>query len=85
MLWGSGGKGVNFLNTVPGAERIRRVVDVNPARQGRYLPREAQVVVAPSALLDASPSVVLVSNSLWHDEIAETIAELGLDCELIDV
>lgn len=85
VLWGSGAKGVNFLNTVPGADRIRRVVDVNPARQGRFLPHAAQVVVAPSGLLDAPPSVVLVSNSLWHDEIAGTIAELGLDCELIDV
>lgn len=85
VLWGSGGKGINFLNNVPGAEKIRRVVDVNPARQGRFLPRAAQAVVAPSALVETPPSVVLVSNALWHDEIAGTIAELGLNCELIDV
>ncbi|MFK7788776.1 MAG: methyltransferase domain-containing protein, partial [Phycisphaeraceae bacterium] len=85
VLWGSGGKGINFLNTVPGAERIRRVVDINHARQGRYLPRAAQVVVAPEALVASPPSVVLISNSLWHDEIAVTIAELGLDCEVINV
>lgn len=85
VLWGSGGKGVNFLNTVPGADCIRRVVDVNPARQGRYLPRAAQAIIPPSALLDAPGSVVLVSNRLWHDEIAATVANLGLDCELIDV
>jgi len=85
VLWGSGGKGINFLNTVPGAERIGRVVDVNPARQGRYLPRAGQRIIAPVELIDAPPSVVLISNRLWHDEIAGTIAELTLDCELFDV
>ena len=85
VLWGSGGKGINFLNTVTGAETIRRVVDINPARQGRYLPRAAQQIVPPGALTENRPAVVLVSNRLWHDEIASTIKELGLDGELIDI
>lgn len=85
VLWGSGGKGINFLNTVPGAERIRRVVDVNPARQGRHLPRAGQQVIAPDALIESRPDVVLVSNRHWHDEIAGTITGLGLDCELLNV
>ncbi|MEM9415323.1 MAG: class I SAM-dependent methyltransferase [Planctomycetota bacterium] len=84
VLWGSGGKGINFLNNVPGARHIRRVVDINPTRQGRYLPRAGQRVVAPAALVDSPPSVVVVSNPLWRDEIAQALTEFGLECELID-
>ena len=84
-MWGSGGKGINFLNTGPGAETIRRVVDINPARQGRFLPRAAQLIVPPTALVADPPEVMLVSNRLWHDEIANTIAELGVESELIDI
>ena len=85
MVWGSGGKGINFLNTVPGAEHIRRAIDINAARQGRFLPRGGQQVVAPTSLLAQPPSVILVSNALWHNEIAATVSDLGIDCELIDV
>ena len=82
-LWGSGGKGVSFLAAVPGSDRIACVVDVNPARQGRWLPGSGLPVVAPEALAAVQPDVVIVTNRLYAPEIEARVASLDLACEIL--
>ncbi len=53
-LWGAGAKGVTFLNAVAGGGGIDLVVDLNPRKQGRFLPGTGQKVVSPEQLRDRS-------------------------------
>jgi SAM-dependent methyltransferase len=78
-LWGAGTKGATFLNVVPGGADVHAVVDVNPRKHGRYIPGTGHEVVAPRALVDDPPDVVLVMNNVYEDEIRRSLAGLGLD------
>lgn len=78
VLWGSGGKGVSFLNALGSNSRIRYVVDINPSRHGRYVPRSAQQIVPPAFLIEYRPDVVILSNPAYESEIRQEIASIGL-------
>jgi len=78
-LWGAGTKGVTFLNVVPGADRIGVVVDLNPRKQGTYIPGTAQRVIPPEMLLAYQPDIVIVLNPLYEGEIRESLSHLGID------
>jgi SAM-dependent methyltransferase len=77
-LWGSGSKAVGFLTTIGDHGIVDCVVDINPARQGRFMPGCTMPIVAPARLPEFRPDVVLVMNSIYRDEIAAEIAALGL-------
>lgn len=83
VLWGAGSKGVSFLNTVAGPEQIQYVVDINPFKQGKYIPGTAQKIVAPEFLRTCQPDVVIVTNPIYKDEIVGTLDSLTLTAELI--
>jgi SAM-dependent methyltransferase len=83
VLWGSGSKGVSFLTTVPGAEMIEHVVDINPYRQGYFMPRTGQKIVAPEDLKALQPDVIVVMNRIYVPEIREMLSKLGLKPEVL--
>lgn len=82
VIWGAGSKGVAFLTTldVPG---IDRAVDINPFKQGRFLPGTGTPVVGPGTLAACRPDAVIVMNRAYCDEIRGQLAELGVEAELI--
>ena len=82
-VWGSGSKGTMFLNTVPGAEDVSRVIDINPRKHGRFVPGTGQEICAPEALLEDPVDVVILMNPLYRAEIREQLASLGLEPELL--
>jgi C-methyltransferase C-terminal domain len=82
-LWGAGAKGTTFLNLLePGAE-IDTVVDVNPRKQGKYVPGTGQVITGPASLRKRRPSTVIVMNPVYRDEIDRTLRVLGVDAEVV--
>ena len=82
-VWGSGGKGIMFLNSVSQADAVSCVVDINPKRQHRFIPGTGQRVVPPESLRDLRPQTVILTNALYEREIVGTLRELGVDCELM--
>lgn len=78
VLWGGGSKAVAFLTALDLAGEIAAVVDINPHRQGRYLPGSGHPIVAPSALRRIEPDRVVVMNPLYRDEIARSLRQHGL-------
>lgn len=82
-VWGAGAKGVMFLNLVDPASTIRRVVDINPHKQGRHLPVCGQRIEAPGSLTTDAPAAVVVMNPLFTEEIRRALAEHGIDAELL--
>lgn len=82
VLWGSGSKAVSFLTTLRLGTEIEHVVDINPYRQGCFMPITAQRIVAPDFLRDVRPDLVIVMNAVYVPEITATLAGLGLTPEV---
>ncbi len=78
VIWGAGSKGVTFLNLLEVGDEIPRAVDINPNKQGNFLPGTGQPIVAPEDLVDQPPDRVLVMNSVYSQEIARRLHRLGL-------
>ncbi len=85
VIWGSGSKCVAFLNTIGIGEEIEVIVDINPHRQGKYLPGSGKVIVAPKALEEYRPDVVIAMNSIYLEEIRKDLNGMGLQPELTAV
>jgi SAM-dependent methyltransferase len=81
-LWGGSSKAVAFLTAV-GVDAA--VVDINPYRQGAFLPGVAQRVLAPEQLRAEPPDVVVAMNPAYLDEIRAALDHLGLAPELTAV
>ena len=82
VLWAAGMRAVSLLVSVPpAASHIEYVVDINPNRQGRHLPKTGQLVVSPESLLEIRPDVVIATNPNYASEIRTQLADLGLSCD----
>ncbi|MGW5363366.1 methyltransferase domain-containing protein [Actinopolymorpha pittospori] len=83
-VWGAGSKGVNFLNAVD-PDGMLPTVDINPRKWGRFLPGGGHRVIAPGELAERDVSTVAVTNPVYRDEIAGTLADLGVDARVVTV
>ena len=69
-VWGAGAKGATFASLAdPDAARIDCFVDINPAKQGRFLPGTGHPIVAPAALAGRDVARVLAMNPQYCMEI----------------
>jgi len=82
VLWGSGSKAVSFLTTVGIDGELEYVVDINPNRQGCFMPGTGHKIVAPDALVAYRPDVVIIMNPIYRDEIAKDLGSRGLTPEI---
>jgi 2-polyprenyl-3-methyl-5-hydroxy-6-metoxy-1,4-benzoquinol methylase len=84
VVWGAGSKGVTFLNLLKTLDRIDYVIDINPRKQGRYIPGSGQEVVAPGFLSDLRPDIVIAMNPVYLEEISQQVTSLNLAPEILD-
>lgn len=83
FAWGAGAKGVTFCNLAdPDRARLVGVVDVNPAKQGKFLPGTGHPIVPPEAA--AGAAAVLVFNPNYLTEVRATVERLGSRADVID-
>jgi SAM-dependent methyltransferase len=71
-IWGASSKGVIYgLSLLRAGGQVDQVIDINPAKQGRYLPLSGLCVSSPNQALEALPegAHILVMNSNYLDEI----------------
>ena len=72
IVWGGAAKGVSFsLLRERAGQSVDRVIDVNPARQGRFLAATGLKVVSPEEGLSGLPrgTVIHVMNPNYQSEI----------------
>jgi hypothetical protein len=72
IVWGAASKGVIFsLMSKRRGQAVDTIIDISPAKQGRYIPATGLRVHAPDAVLSTIPdgSIVHVMNSNYMDEI----------------
>jgi SAM-dependent methyltransferase len=84
-VWGSGGKSICFLNTIHAPDVFRFVIDVNPARQGKFMPGSGQPILSPNYLNKDRPEVVIVTNPLYEQEIRAIVNGMGLECSYVAI
>jgi SAM-dependent methyltransferase len=83
VVWGAGSKGVTFLNVLNLKKQIEYVVDVNPRKQGLFVPGTGQQIVQPEALESYRPNTVIVMNPLYSGEIQRMAIKMNIAAELV--
>lgn len=81
VVWGTGGKGVSFLNSMKGNPAIFGAVDINPRRSGKYVPGSGYQIMSPESLVSSPPAFIIVTNPLYENEIRQSVAQLGIGCD----
>jgi SAM-dependent methyltransferase len=84
VVWGAGSKGVTFLNVLKDLP-IEYVIDINPNKQGMYIPGTGQKIVPPELLEEYQPDLIILMNPIYRQEIQELIKKLGLTIKLVNV
>ena len=82
-LWGGGSKAVAFLTALGVGPEVRAVVDINPRRQGTFLPGTGHEILSPESLAARRPTRVIAMNPVYREEIAAELERLGLDTALM--
>lgn len=83
VVWGAGSKGITFCNITGGpAGAIAGLVDVNPGKQGMFIPGAGLPVLSPDDLAAIAPNLVLISNELYLDEIRAMLLARNLTPEI---
>jgi len=77
-IWGAGARALLFLHQIENRDRIGRVVEINPVRQGKYLAGVGVRIDPPESLRTFDPDLILISNSAFAEEIRQQAAGLGL-------
>ena len=82
VLWGASSKAVGFLSAIGADHTVDAAVDINPFKQGKFLPGSGHAVVGPEALPDLKPDLVVVMNPIYVPEITLMLNDLGLQPEI---
>jgi SAM-dependent methyltransferase len=83
-LWGAGAKGGTFASLFdPRAEILSCVVDLNPAKQGRFIAGSGHPIVAPSELRTFGVESVVLMNPNYLDEVRDLLAREKISVNLI--
>ncbi len=74
-VWGAGAKGVTFVNQLdPAGELLACVVDLNPAKQGGFLPKTGHPILSPEELEEQGIASAVLLNPNYEQEIREMLA-----------
>lgn len=85
-LWGAGAKGVAFANFFdPKRELFFALVDINPEKQGKFIPCSGHPIIAPKELRRHAVRAVIMLNSNYREEISSQMEKLGIHCDLVDL
>lgn len=83
VIWGAGSKGVGFLTMLGVSEQVACAVDVNPAKHGMFMPGTGHEIVAPGRLREIRPSLVVVMNPAYREEIEIELGNLGVRTSVV--
>ena len=85
VLWGAGSKGVTFLNVFRNFSNINYIVDINPRKQGLFVPGTGQKIISPEFLQIYEPDIILIMNPIYENEVSNVLKELEIHAEVMIV
>lgn len=78
LVWGAGAKGGALCGLLdPSARLIAAAVDIDPVKQGRFVPGTGHPVLAPDDPLVARAGLVLVANANYAGEVRARLVGTG--------
>jgi SAM-dependent methyltransferase len=84
FLWGAGAKGVMYANMIdPNSKFISGIVDVNPDKQGGFIPGSGHKVISPNDLPQSGS--VIIMNENYTEEIKKQISSHRKEIRLYSV
>ncbi len=83
VVWGTGGKGITFLNSLADVAGIRFVAEINPDKQGKFVPGTGQEIVPPEFLADYQPDKIIITNALYEKEMKHQARQMGVGAEFL--
>jgi len=87
-VWGAAAKGATLVNAMdPQDRRIRFLIDINPAKQGKYVAGTGHAIVAPEHLQEPSGRVagILNMNPNYLEENRMILSQLALEIPLVQL
>ncbi|MEP7288554.1 MAG: methyltransferase domain-containing protein [Chloroflexota bacterium] len=83
-LWGAGAKGVTFANLLdPDCQQIACVVDLNPQKQGHFLPGTGHPIVSYQAMAEYGIRTALMLNPNYREESLKLLRDVHLAIDLV--
>lgn len=83
-IWGAGAKGVTFANLVDQECRlIDCVIDVNPRKQGRFIPGTAHPIVNYCEIPSRGIGAVVLMNPIYRGENEGLLDQAGIQVKLV--
>ena len=64
---------------------VAAAVDINPFRQGHFMPATAHPIIGPQEAAALSPDLVIIMNPVYRDEISEVLQSHGCSSQLVTV
>jgi SAM-dependent methyltransferase len=75
-VWGAGAKGAVFLNRLNiHRDKCRYIIDINPNKQGKFIPITGQEIVSPEILGKEKIDNIIIMNSIYEKEIKTLAAK----------
>ena len=87
VIWGGGSKCVSFFKALHLDTRNSHIhiIDINPYRQGKYLPCIDIPVNSPEILRTVIPDLIVVMNEIYEEEIRKTLDSYSLHTDIISL
>jgi 2-polyprenyl-3-methyl-5-hydroxy-6-metoxy-1,4-benzoquinol methylase len=87
-IWGAAAKGTTLVNTIdPHNHRIRFLIDINPAKQGKYVPGTGHPIVSPSYLREQRSRIagIVNMNPNYLEENRAIVAQMSLAIPIVQL
>lgn len=85
FVWGAGAKGATFCDMVDrDGALLAGLVDLNPAKQGRFLVGTGHPIVSPDQAVGVGMMAAVVLNPMYIGEISELLRSLGSGASVVD-
>jgi hypothetical protein len=87
-IWGAAAKGTTLANVMdPQNQRIPFLIDINPAKQGKYVPGTGHPILPPEHLRDRTGRVagILNMNPSYLEENRMILSQMGLDIPILQL
>ena len=87
-VWGAAAKGTTLVNTMdPQNRRIRFLIDINPAKQGKYVPGTGHPIVSPEYLKEPNGQIagILNMNPNYLEENRMILSQLSLPIPIVQL
>lgn len=81
-LWGASSKAVGFLSALDDITAVRYAIDINPMKQGLFLPGSGLAIQPPEFISTHPVDALVVMNPVYLNEIRSHIQALGASAAL---